>query len=130
MRKEYNSILRFAGTIILFNGSIAFFQTPNNAAIIANAKPEQRGLASGILNLSRTIGQTTGMAFLGAIFYFFAHTRTVAKMKPVNIVSGMDKAIFISGFALIFAFVIGLFTLLKKSNEDEGVDKLLTRKDA
>ncbi|MFT8316236.1 MAG: MFS transporter [Clostridium sp.] len=111
----YSSILRFAGTIILFNGSLAFFQTPNNAAIISTAKPEQRGLASGLLNLSRTIGQTTGMAFLGAIFYFFTNTKTVEKMKPANIVSGIDHALFIAGFVIVFAFIVGLITLLPKA---------------
>lgn len=119
---ETSTLIRFFGTIVLFNGSIAFFQTPNNASIIANAKPAQRGLASGLLNLSRTIGQTTGMAFLGAIFYFFANTRTVANMKPINIVTGFDKALFISGFALLFAFILGIFTLSRKQEHASSLN--------
>ncbi|MBV4419296.1 MFS transporter [Clostridium tyrobutyricum] len=112
------SILKFAATILVFNGSLAFFQTPNNASIISSAKPEQRGLASGLLNLSRTIGQTTGAALIGALFYFFTKTKSITTTSPASIVSGIQHTFLIAGGIVIIAFVISLFTLVPKIREE------------
>jgi MFS family permease len=44
------------------------FQTPNNSAIMGAAPRESLGIASGILVITRTLGQTTGIAVLGALW--------------------------------------------------------------
>lgn len=44
------------------------FQSPNNSAIMGAAPRERLGVASGLLALSRTLGQTTGIPLMGAIF--------------------------------------------------------------
>jgi len=45
-----------------------FFKTPNNTVIMEAAKPDQRGLLSGFLSLSRILGQITGTTIMGVIF--------------------------------------------------------------
>lgn len=58
------------------------FQSPNNTAIM-NAAPRSRlGVASGILSMTRTLGQLTGIALLGA---FFAARLQVHAGRPVDI---------------------------------------------
>jgi EmrB/QacA subfamily drug resistance transporter len=109
------SIAIFAVTILIFNGSLAFFQTPNNASIMSSSKPEQRGLASGLLNLSRTIGQTTGAALMGALFYFFTKTKSITKTNPANIISGIHYTFLFAAGIIIIAFIISLVTLLPKA---------------
>jgi EmrB/QacA subfamily drug resistance transporter len=47
---------------------LGMFQSPNNSAILGSAPPERLGIASGLLSLSRTLGQTIGLPVLGAIF--------------------------------------------------------------
>ncbi len=47
------------------------FQSPNNSAVMGNAPPERLGVASGLLSLSRTLGQTTGFPLMGALFTAF-----------------------------------------------------------
>ena len=47
---------------------IGIFQSPNNSAIMGTAPRERLGIASGILAVSRTLGQTAGIAILGAIW--------------------------------------------------------------
>ena len=103
------SPLMFTITIFLTNGCLAFFQTPNNTFIMSLAKPEQRGLVSGLLNLARTIGQTTGAAVLGALFYFFIHTTSVVTASPASIVSGIRNSLFIAALVVICGFLLGLF---------------------
>jgi MFS family permease len=44
------------------------FQSPNNSAIMGSAPRERLGVASGLLAITRTLGQTTGIATLGALW--------------------------------------------------------------
>ncbi len=44
------------------------FQSPNNSAIMSEAPKDRLGVASGLLSLTRTLGQITGIAVLGAIW--------------------------------------------------------------
>ena len=47
---------------------IGLFQAPNNSAVMGSAPRERSGVASSLLSLTRTIGQTTGIALLGAFW--------------------------------------------------------------
>jgi MFS family permease len=61
-------ILVFAlGTVPIGIG-MGIFQSPNNSAVMGAAPPERLGVASGLLGLSRTLGQTTGIALFGALW--------------------------------------------------------------
>lgn len=44
------------------------FQSPNNSAIMGSAPRDQLGVASGLLSLSRTVGQSTGLPLMAALF--------------------------------------------------------------
>ena len=46
----------------------AIFQTANNASVMSDVRPDQRGLISGMLNLSRNLGLITGASVMGAVF--------------------------------------------------------------
>ena len=111
---EYSSSIYFAIIFFLFNGSLALFQTPNNASIISLAKPEQRGLASGLLNLSRTVGQTTGAALIGAIFYFFTGTKSLENLNPSNIATGIHNTFLVETGIMIIGCIIAYKTLMPK----------------
>lgn len=50
---------------------IGLFQSPNNSAIMGAVPRSRLGIASGLLALSRTLGQTTGLPFFTAIFSTF-----------------------------------------------------------
>jgi EmrB/QacA subfamily drug resistance transporter len=47
---------------------VGMFNSPNNSAIMGSAPRERLGVASGLLALSRALGQTTGLPLAGAIF--------------------------------------------------------------
>ena len=57
-------ILRFIPVGLGFG----IFQSPNNSAIMGAAPRERLGIVSGMLAISRTLGQTTGIAIMGAIW--------------------------------------------------------------
>ena len=47
---------------------VGMFQSPNNSAIMGAAPRDRLGIASGMLAVTRTLGQTTGIAVLGALW--------------------------------------------------------------
>jgi EmrB/QacA subfamily drug resistance transporter len=57
-------ILRF----IPLGLGIGFFQSPNNSAIMGAVPRERLGVASGLLSLTRTLGQTVGIAVVAALW--------------------------------------------------------------
>ena len=46
----------------------ALFQTANNTAVMTDIRPDQRGVISGMLSLSRNLGLITGASVMGAVF--------------------------------------------------------------
>jgi MFS family permease len=56
--------LRFA----IIGLGLALFQSPNNSAILGAAPREKAGVASGLLAVARTLGQTAGIAVTGAFW--------------------------------------------------------------
>ena len=46
----------------------ALFQTSNNAAVMGGVGAGERGVISGLLNLSRNLGLITGASLMGAVF--------------------------------------------------------------
>ncbi len=47
---------------------IGVFQSPNNSAVMGAVPRERLGIASGLLSLTRSLGQTTGIAVMGAVW--------------------------------------------------------------
>jgi EmrB/QacA subfamily drug resistance transporter len=47
---------------------MGLFQSPNNTAIMGSAPSQHLGVASGLLALSRTLGNSTGVPLAGALF--------------------------------------------------------------
>lgn len=47
---------------------MGLFQSPNNSAVMGSVPRAHLGVASGLLSITRTLGQTTGIAVLGAIW--------------------------------------------------------------
>jgi hypothetical protein len=47
---------------------VGIFQSPNNSAVMGSVPRERLGIASSLLSVTRTLGQVTGIATLGAIW--------------------------------------------------------------
>lgn len=54
--------------VAVMTAGYSLFQTDNNTAVMLGAAAGQRGLISGLLNLSRNLGLLTGASFLGGVF--------------------------------------------------------------
>lgn len=58
--------------IIPYGLGVGMFQSPNNSAIMGAAPKGQLGITSGLLSLSRILGQTAGVPLVGALFSLVA----------------------------------------------------------
>jgi EmrB/QacA subfamily drug resistance transporter len=47
---------------------MGMFQSPNNSAVMGSVPRQRLGIASGLLAISRTLGQTAGVALMGALW--------------------------------------------------------------
>jgi hypothetical protein len=85
------------------------FQAANNTAVMTNIRPDQRGVISGMLNLSRNLGLITGASLMGAVFAMGAATTDLLIAPPVAVVSGMRVTFGVAAglisLALVIAFV-------------------------
>ncbi len=77
--------------LTLPNGlGMATFQSPNNTAIMAAAPRHRLGVANGMLSMSRTLGQLTGVSLLGA---FFARRLQHYQGKAVDVTAAGNSVI-------------------------------------
>lgn len=62
------TLVAYAVAIAVTTAGYAVFQAANNTAVMARGEGSQRGLVSGLLNLSRNLGLITGASLMGAVF--------------------------------------------------------------
>ena len=92
---------------------VAMFQSPNNSAIMGAVPRERLGVASGLLALSRTLGTSTGLPMMGALFTSLVLT-TAGLSAGVDVTSAPAAALVggINGTYRIAALIILAATLL------------------
>jgi EmrB/QacA subfamily drug resistance transporter len=90
---------------------IGIFQSPNNSAIMGAAARQHLGIVSGLLSITRTLGQTTGIAAIGALWSarvsFYAGADFSVGPTRTNIgaqVHGLQDAL--SGITLLVGLVL------------------------
>ncbi len=92
--------------VAIMTAGYSLFQTANNTAVMHGAAPDQRGLVSGLLNLSRNLGLITGVSLLGGVFAFAAGDASPPGPDTVAFATRMtfsSATVFIMG-----ALVLGL----------------------
>jgi EmrB/QacA subfamily drug resistance transporter len=105
-----NGIPIYIAAILFISIGLALFQTPNNTAVMADARPEQRGLVSGLLALARNLGLITGASLMGAVFAL-AVGGDSSSASPDAIAGGMRVAFQLAGFMGAAALLLALATL-------------------
>jgi EmrB/QacA subfamily drug resistance transporter len=66
--KEDTSTMGYIIRLLPVGLGAGLFQSPNNSAIMGTAPRERLSVVSGLLSLSRTLGQSIGIPLMGAIF--------------------------------------------------------------
>ena len=99
-------LLGYLGPIVVITAGYALFQTANNTAVMTGAGPDQRGVVSGLLNLSRNLGLITGASVMGAVFAFSSGTTEITLARPEAVAAGMRVTFGIAAGLIVIALAI------------------------
>jgi EmrB/QacA subfamily drug resistance transporter len=94
---------------------VAIFQSPNNSAIMGNAPRQRLGVASGLLAMTRTIGQTTGIAVLGAFWSgraaALSRLQGAEQATPATQVLALNQTVLAGAGLIVLGFILNLYAL-------------------
>ena len=93
---------------MLFRSGYALFQTANNTAVMTDIPPDQRGVISGMLNLSRNLGLITGASVMGAVFALASATTDIATARPEAVAAGLRVTFAAAAGLIVVALAITL----------------------
>jgi len=101
-------IAGYVVTIVVITAGYGLFQTANNTAVMTDIHADQRGIISGLLNLSRNLGRITGASVMGAVFAFAAATTDVTTAQPGAVATGMRITFAVASVLIVLAFAIAV----------------------
>ena len=102
-------IAGYIAPIVVITVGYALFQTANNTAVMTNIRPDQRGVTSGMLNLSRNLGLITGASVMGAVFALASGTSDITTARPAAIAAGMRITFAVAAGLVVVALVTALW---------------------
>ncbi|MBN2554658.1 MAG: MFS transporter [Anaerolineales bacterium] len=107
-------LLRFAPVGL----GLGVFNAPNNSAIMGAAPRSRLGVASGLLAITRILGQTTGIALLGALWATRVGVHAGAlppegpsSAAPAAQVAALQDTMWVSVVLVLIAFGLALWAL-------------------
>lgn len=86
----------------------ALFQAANNTAVMMDVRADQRGVISGLLNLSRNLGLITGASLMGAVFALASAAPDITTASPDAVATGMRITFAVAGVLIVMAFAIAV----------------------
>jgi EmrB/QacA subfamily drug resistance transporter len=96
----------YIASIVVITVGYSLFQTANNTAVMTAVSPDQRGVISGMLNLSRNLGLITGASVMGAVFAFASATSDLSAARPDAVARGMRITFAVAGLLIVVALAI------------------------
>jgi len=99
-------IASYVAAIAILTPGYQLFQAANNTAVMMDINPDQRGVISGLLNLSRNLGLITGASFMGAVFALASGTITVA--PPAAVVAGTQVTFAVAAILIVVALAVAV----------------------
>jgi MFS family permease len=97
------------------------FQSPNNSAVMGSVPRKRLGIASGLLAISRTLGQTAGVALMGALWAgrTMIYEGTVlaggaTEGTAVSQISGLHDTFLFTILLMLASLVLAIWALAKE----------------
>jgi EmrB/QacA subfamily drug resistance transporter len=102
--------------IVVVTTGYALFQAANNTSVMKDTGADQRGVISGMLNLSRNLGLITGASVMGAVFALKVATSDIATARPEAIAAGMRSTFAVAAVLIVAALAIAVCALRRERN--------------
>ena len=103
-----SSLTGYIVPLVVITVGYALFQTANNTAVMKDVSPDQRGVISGLLNLSRNLGLITGASAMGAVFSFASAATDITTAHPEAVALGMRVTFAVAAILIVVALVIAI----------------------
>jgi EmrB/QacA subfamily drug resistance transporter len=100
----------YIAPIVVITVCYGLFQTANNTAVMADISLDQRGVISGMLNLSRNLGLITGASVMGAVFALASATIDITTARPGAVATGMRITFAVAAILIVVALAIAVGT--------------------
>lgn len=97
----------YVAPLVMITSGYALFQAANNTAVMTAIPAGERGVTSGLLNLSRNLGLVTGASAMGAVFVF-ASGGDIATGAGVAAAAGMRSTFAVAAVLVVAALAVGL----------------------
>jgi EmrB/QacA subfamily drug resistance transporter len=98
----------YIAPIAVMTVGYALFQTANNTAVMTDISPDQRGVVSGMLNLSRNLGLITGASVMGAVFALASATVDISTADPKAVATGLRITFAVAAMLMVVALAIAV----------------------
>jgi MFS family permease len=106
----------YVAPMLVLTIGYALFQTSNNTSVLDTVDANQRGVISGMLNLSRNLGLVTGASLMGAVFAAAANTTDVTVAPPALVASGMQATFAVAAALIVIALSVALTARVRAAN--------------
>ena len=110
---------------------IGTFISPNNSAIMGSASRRQLGVVSGFMAVTRTLGQTVGVAVMGAVwagrtaFYAGARMQSGATLAPPEAkVAALQDTFHAAAVLLAAALLLGIWAYVHEYHGKDAAPNL------
>jgi hypothetical protein len=86
----------------------AVFQAANNTGVMSGAEASQRGVVSGLLNLSRNLGLITGASVMAAVYAVASGARGHGAVSAGAVTAGTHAAFATAGVLIVIALLLAV----------------------
>lgn len=113
---QQTPLLEFAFRILPIGLGMGIFQSPNNSAVMGAAPRGRLGVVSGMLSISRTLGQMVGISLISAAWVLLANQNILAGLTQPHQaeVAGFQQTAMYLVIWISAAFLLSLWTLIQE----------------
>ena len=101
-------IAGYIAALAILTPGYQLFQAANNTAVMTDVHPNQRGVVSGLLNLSRNLGGLTGASVMGAVFALASGVVDITAAHPDDVTTGMRATFLVAAMLVVVALAIAV----------------------
>jgi MFS family permease len=101
-----SGVVGYVASIVGVTGSYALFQAANITTVMTDVRPDQRGVISGMLSLSRNLGLITGASAMGAVFAAASATTDLTTAHPGAVAAGMRATFTVAALLIGVALAV------------------------